>query len=882
MYTELQKKVAAIRSSVTLGCSGAHQSASGEWMPCASLGELLHTVFGDEVKSRITPDDIRTWRSRRKKRGKRRTSDNWEKLGQRGVMGIDTLPGGGLVSAITGGSKPPITSGYQAPAGMSVKSIQPMYSPRDDDSDVFTDIESARQRSRQLGCIGVSRRISKSGKTVWMPCTNMSDYARLAGTTALGRRHMAAATRGVVRTIVREELKRRKKSIFEELSNKSIGRRIGSAARSVQAFDPNAIDGDEDGLVQDGSPFERPAIPKPRGLSSSSSPKNNPIKELLDNPSLDKSTEEIGEIFFGKLEEGQLRGATQNHPQFHYDFQTGKPVEILGSRVDENIDAILDSGEYRIPQGNIYTYGPGANFGLDGDLDISEAYGIPISMWDSEKEAREDRRLIAKVKLKNPFVYNVGIKRVDPTADYYDMSLDRDVRIATPEERIEELISQLGGREKIKSLVPRAREIFQEIKNDDGNFGDSKVIENLEQIAKGDFSIIGDQTLNYLVRAAGHDGIVRLAYGYHPADGTHVTAFDAQSVELLGARQTFSEETISDFVQMLPERKAAAERYREEFLNIQKRYKDWLKSQNMEDSSEAYRDFLKWDKENMERLQGESIETYDPSIRDRGMRSFSIGNPTPRPRSGGGDGPDRPKNPFRDIGGKAMGKIILDRVKPEHKNKKGKRTFFMIGGTTGAGKGRVLEQHLQKQGLVPGDDQAAHIDPDFIKLGLPGYDDGRGASRVHHTSRVATDHVIRDAASQGMDMIVEGTGKRDEHPRGAKNRGERVVAHFVHTPSRIASQRAMQRQRETGRNIPDYSALIASEIPPSLWRQFSQGLIDEFYLWDNENENEPPKLIVSKAEGEPMKILDRKKWVEFSQGEQMAEKLEQAANRPKS
>ena len=96
MKTELQKKVAAVRSSVTLGCSGAHQSKDGEWLPCSSLGELLHTAFGDEVKSRITPDDIRAWRSRRKKRGKRkRTSDNWEKLGQRGVMGIDTLPGGG-------------------------------------------------------------------------------------------------------------------------------------------------------------------------------------------------------------------------------------------------------------------------------------------------------------------------------------------------------------------------------------------------------------------------------------------------------------------------------------------------------------------------------------------------------------------------------------------------------------------------------------------------------------------------------------------------------------------------------------------------------------------------------------------------------------------
>jgi len=38
----------------------------------------------------------------------------------------------------------------------------------------------------------------------------MSDYARLAGTTALGRRGQQAEMRRGVRTIVNDELKRRK------------------------------------------------------------------------------------------------------------------------------------------------------------------------------------------------------------------------------------------------------------------------------------------------------------------------------------------------------------------------------------------------------------------------------------------------------------------------------------------------------------------------------------------------------------------------------------------------------------------------------------------------------------------------------------------------
>jgi hypothetical protein len=71
-----------------------------------------------------------------------------------------------------------------------------------------------------MGCIGISRRISKTGRAVWMPCTNMSDYARLSGSTSLGRRGRANQERNVIRTVLREELGKlkRKKSIHQELS----------------------------------------------------------------------------------------------------------------------------------------------------------------------------------------------------------------------------------------------------------------------------------------------------------------------------------------------------------------------------------------------------------------------------------------------------------------------------------------------------------------------------------------------------------------------------------------------------------------------------------------------------------------------------------------
>jgi hypothetical protein len=113
-----------------------------------------------------------------------------EKLNEKPLSGIGTLPGGGLY-------------------GVRGKAV-PISAPRDNDPDVFMEPESARIRSRRLGCVGISRRTSKNGRTVWTPCTNMSDYARLAGTTALGRRGQREDMRQGIRTIINQELKKRK------------------------------------------------------------------------------------------------------------------------------------------------------------------------------------------------------------------------------------------------------------------------------------------------------------------------------------------------------------------------------------------------------------------------------------------------------------------------------------------------------------------------------------------------------------------------------------------------------------------------------------------------------------------------------------------------
>jgi len=256
---ELIKKTEAIRTAREIGCSGAHKDKDGNWMPCASHEELARiSELAETSKWRsVVPDEskkgLRTTGKRKKRKKlrdnwrmlKNRASHEWEDLNEERVFGIESIPGAGLVSGdlFAGKSEQgPCWPGYvQAgmkkgkggkmvpncvPEGQQKSAKGPEY-VRDNDPDVFLDIESARARARQIGCIGISRRISKTGRAVWMPCTNMTDYANRAGTTALGRRNIEKRNqneiRRAVRTILRGKDKatlKRKVPIIEELNHK--------------------------------------------------------------------------------------------------------------------------------------------------------------------------------------------------------------------------------------------------------------------------------------------------------------------------------------------------------------------------------------------------------------------------------------------------------------------------------------------------------------------------------------------------------------------------------------------------------------------------------------------------------------------------------------
>lgn len=216
---ELIKKAEALRLARDIGCSGAHKDKDGNWMPCSSMEEMERISNTAETsKWRTVVPGYKSDKSRTKGKNKKRRQDDWESLGEKPIRGIATLADGGIVSSPTFNGKSLDCCGTKGAGPEFV---------RDNDPDVFLDPESARFRSRQLGCIGISRRVSKAGRTVWMPCTNMSDYANRSGSTDLGRRNMRKRrneeTREAVRTVLRSSTRqtvKRKTSLSEEIRTK--------------------------------------------------------------------------------------------------------------------------------------------------------------------------------------------------------------------------------------------------------------------------------------------------------------------------------------------------------------------------------------------------------------------------------------------------------------------------------------------------------------------------------------------------------------------------------------------------------------------------------------------------------------------------------------
>lgn len=82
----------AMKIARYVGCTGAHQDENGNWLPCSSAEKLAEISNRAESKSAMKRD---------KKKRRRYINRDWENLPQRGVISIDTIEGGGLVSGFS-------------------------------------------------------------------------------------------------------------------------------------------------------------------------------------------------------------------------------------------------------------------------------------------------------------------------------------------------------------------------------------------------------------------------------------------------------------------------------------------------------------------------------------------------------------------------------------------------------------------------------------------------------------------------------------------------------------------------------------------------------------------------------------------------------------
>lgn len=87
----------ALKVARLIGCTGVHQDSDGKWLPCSSA-EKLQEISNEAESLKNTPKAKSE--EKKKKRGSRRryVKPGYEPLGERGVLGIETLPDGGLVS----------------------------------------------------------------------------------------------------------------------------------------------------------------------------------------------------------------------------------------------------------------------------------------------------------------------------------------------------------------------------------------------------------------------------------------------------------------------------------------------------------------------------------------------------------------------------------------------------------------------------------------------------------------------------------------------------------------------------------------------------------------------------------------------------------------
>jgi predicted ABC-type ATPase len=192
----------------------------------------------------------------------------------------------------------------------------------------------------------------------------------------------------------------------------------------------------------------------------------------------------------------------------------------------------------------------------------------------------------------------------------------------------------------------------------------------------------------------------------------------------------------------------------------------------------------------------------------------------------------------------------------------GERTVYFMGGGPSSLKSTTL-----KSGMTNIPEDALKIDTDEIKEFLPEYREwvewgvGDAANLTQDESKHITQLVSRELIDGGYDFVYDTTG--DGNYKGFKERleamrenGHRVVAHYMTNDVKTALALNQKRFEETGRKVPESNlTYIHGQVSRNVPQALRDGLFDELYLYDTDDLDGGPKLILSSKNGKT-KIFD--------------------------
>jgi len=224
-------------------------------------------------------------------------------------------------------------------------------------------------------------------------------------------------------------------------------------------------------------------------------------------------------------------------------------------------------------------------------------------------------------------------------------------------------------------------------------------------------------------------------------------------------------------------------------------------------------------------------------------------------------------------------KATLDAVGEEHRGKPVRRVHWVYG-APGSGKtARTSLGHL----LVPDTSEAAHTNPDDYKRFHSAWNFGEGAAQAHQFSRDQSGRTLQEALEEGMDVVVQGTGKdgllmnsvlfpgRDH--RNGRRSDTASVMHFLHVSDTERARRIFDRGRRdtptTGQERRDQRKRYGAEpedamnVLDQVVKFIEEGRVDEAHIYDNSGPiDETPPLVATFKDGH-LVIYDEDKFNEI-------------------